>query len=246
MEVNLSENQEVISEQEYQKKVADNVKLAEIEGKLYKLPSTDEEFQIAERIADSEIIKAMSGEIIGHYFYRFNHGGNEVVDLNATGIFEVAQMYGGIKVTSEIVSNENSPDYEVVASAEDKKRDITFEGAAQQPKRLGNGGEDNYALAKAVTKAGRNALKKVLPYSLVRTLLLSYIAEQEKQELVTVRVTAQHKLAQYKIDPEVFDTYCQEKFGVTLDEVEDVDLARRMGLVLVSRPKAYKTLNLDG
>ena len=210
------------------------VELANIDGKVFVLPSTLEEFQIVERMEDTEIVKVMSGEISEKYFYRFTHSGKEVIDLSAVGIFEIAQKYGGIEIEVQVISDKDSPDYECQAYALDKKRDIKFSGAAQQEKVYPNGKKDEFALAKANTKSQRNAIKKLFPYKMIKSMLLNFIVYEEEQELIIVQETTKQKLQDYGIKEEVFNEYCNSKYDKLFHEL-DVDTAKRASAMLVKK-----------
>jgi hypothetical protein len=214
--------------------------LAVIDGKTFRLAESEEEFAILDRMEDNAIIKEMSGEIVDSYFYRFSSRGDNVVELNARGIFEIARMYGGISCKTRLESDADNPDFIVTATAYEKIRDIEFEGGVQQAKRLPNGQEDKSAYAKAVTKAQRNALKKVLPYSLMRRLLLNFLTEQKEQELVAIRETALQRIHEYGYDVEIFNKFCEEKFGKPFPEL-DLENAKRAAAYIVTT-KAKKQL----
>lgn len=215
--------------------------LAVIDGKTYRLPEHEEEFALIERKEDELIVREMTGEIIDSYFYRFNSKGAEVVELNARGIFEVAQMYGGIRCTTRL-DDGAGPNYVVTASALDKVRDVEFDGGAEQAKRLANGSEDIFAFAKAVTKSQRNALKKVLPYSLVRKLLLNFLAASAEQELIAVRETALQRISEYGYSVELFNEFCVQKFGAEFCEL-DIEKAKKAAAFIVT---AQAKSNLRG
>jgi hypothetical protein len=107
-------------------------------------------------------------------------------------------------------------------------------GSAEQPKTMDNGKHDKFAYAKCETKSERNAIKKLLPYPLVKELLLSYLANEEEQALVTIHVTTKQKLIDYGISEEVFNEYCYSKYQKLSHEL-DIDTAKRMSAMLVKK-----------
>lgn len=183
------------------------------DGERYRLPKEQREFERIERHDESLIVQELQGKVVeNELVYSFQQGSEKVVDLTWQAIFAVSSLMGGIKMGIETM-NSNGPDYEVIAYAEDTFRGVRYLGAAQQPKNMPHGRPDPFALAKAVRKAQRNALKGIIPLSVVRQLIRAYLEGKEKLEIEAAKTAAFNRIETLQINKDRFLDGFTRKFG---------------------------------
>ena len=144
-------------------KKAEIVKSAE-----YKAPATLEDFQAVERMDESQIMEELQGKQIDKLFYEFTQGNRQVIALSWAGVKYFAIQLGHIQV-QEVKLDETEDSYRVIAWAYDKTKDLRVMGAAEQSKFLAwdTKKKDEFALAKAVSKGQRNALRNLIPETMI-------------------------------------------------------------------------------
>ena len=108
------------------------------------------------------------------YVYSFKQSGKTVSGLTIAGINEASNRRGGIEVT-ELTHQDRGASWLATAKAVDTVTGSERWGAYQQSKKLPNGKTDPYAFTKAVHKAQRNAIKQLLPVSIIKQVLNFYL-----------------------------------------------------------------------
>lgn len=142
--------------------------------------------QEIERRDDNQILASLAGEAIKEYAYRFNDSkGRLITGLSWTGIKEIAAQRGNIIVQDADISE--SDDYiRVVIKATDLNRNVSVFGGCHQPKKMRvNVGQgqyefvpDEFYFQKALSKAQRNAIKSLLPTTLLTKMLQAYLGKK--------------------------------------------------------------------
>lgn len=127
-----------------------------------------------DRKDDDQIIAHMSGELVDEYVYSFQMGNTTVRGLSWAGIREMAQERGNIHLEKPDV--QETDDYiRVMVKATDLERNVSVWGGTHQPKmmKLRDGGSrpDDFAFEKAVSKGQRNAIKNLMPVTVVRDVI---------------------------------------------------------------------------
>lgn len=137
-------------------------------SQTFKPPSRIEDFKEIERRDEEQILADLHGKAIDKLFYEFTQSGREVVALSWSGVKYFALQLGHITV-EEVKLDETSESYKAIAWAYSKDRDLRVMGAAEQSKFLSYGDKkkDEFALAKCVSKAQRNALRNLLPETMI-------------------------------------------------------------------------------
>ena len=102
--------------------------------------------------------------------------GKTVEGLTLAGINEAANRRGGIQV-DDLQYEERDHSWLVIAKATDTVTGSSRYGAYEQAKRMGNR-EDPFAFTKAVHKAQRNAVKQLLPVTVIKEVLNFYLHRQ--------------------------------------------------------------------
>ena len=114
-----------------------------------------------DRLEDAAIMGVVTSGDKEAFVYEFQQGGKTIRGLTVAGIDEAANFRGGITITEpKIEEKDNS--YFVMVEAVDEVNKTTRWGCFEQPKKQGSK-HDIFAITKAVSKAQRNALRKVLP-----------------------------------------------------------------------------------
>ena len=135
-----------------------------------------------DRQDESQIMRHMSGELVTEYVYKFTDGRGAVQKgLSWAGTRELAQLLGSIEVESEPqIELKDDGDgkgtyYRVICRATDLRRGVTVLGGVHEhvwkQKRDGGRYENPHAFTVALSKAQRNAIKNLVPVSIVHTLI---------------------------------------------------------------------------
>ena len=183
------------------------------DGSVIRLPDTQEEFSIMERMADDAIVAKMNDKLLNAYVYQFTSPqGDLVVDLTKDGLFAFANLRKGIELKREWdnLDDKEAEEYMMIYSSRDLHTGDVREGSAQEAKAKGNR-KDPYALAKCTSKAQRNALKNILSVDAWRQLILIFLEEEDKQRRQMVLLSINDNIEKLKIDS------IQEQIEVYLD-----------------------------
>ena len=152
------------------------------------LPETSQDaYAVFDQRDEALIVDALKGRYIEEFVYRFcrRHRGADgkippecacsdvVVGLSWLGVQEAAREYKGVMVPVEkVVKKETADSVEIMCEAIDTKSGSSRIGIASQPKKLrlrtGQLLDDEFATAKAVAKAQRNAIRPLLPVTLIK------------------------------------------------------------------------------
>ncbi len=123
-----------------------------------------------ERLDETQILDSLKGRATEKLFYEINQRGQQQIALSWAGVKYFTLQAGHISI-EEVRLSETDNQYQAIAWARDKKRDVRVMGAAVQSKtfkpREGQSYPDEFALAKAVSKAQRNALRNLIPEPLI-------------------------------------------------------------------------------
>ena len=146
-------------------------------------PVEHEDFVELDRRDEAQIVRELTGELVEEYAYSFYQGNRLVVGLSYAGVKAAAQQMGNITV-SEPKIQETEEYWTAYCSATDKTNGITFWGGAQQAKLLPNGNPDPFAFAKVISKAQRNAIRALLPETIIQMVIRKYLesAGSRRQE----------------------------------------------------------------
>ena len=134
------------------------------------------DFEVLDQVDDQAIVEMMTGQAIQDYVYSFKQGGKTVEGLTLAGINEAANRRGGIQV-DDVQYEERDQSWLVIAKATDTVTGSSRYGAYEQAKRMGNR-EDPHAFTKAIHKAQRNAVKQLLPVTVIKEVLNFYLHRQ--------------------------------------------------------------------
>jgi hypothetical protein len=147
----------------------------------YRPPVMLEDFKEIERRDEAQIVEDLHGKAIDKLFYEFTQSGREIVALSWAGVKYFALQLGHISV-EEVKIEEGRDSYKAIAWAFSKDRDLRVMGAAEQSKMLafGNKNRDEFALAKVVSKAQRNALRNLLPETMISEAYKTWKAQRTK------------------------------------------------------------------
>ena len=134
-----------------------------------------------ERMDENLIVETLKGRSMEKLFHEFPIRGTTVVQLSWAGVKYFTLQLKGLKV-EEVKITETDEKYRAVAWAYDKVRDTRVMGAAEQSKTYkskdGTTYPDEFALAKVVSKAQRNALKNLIPETMISQ---AYVLWKDKQ-----------------------------------------------------------------
>ena len=126
-----------------------------------------------ERQDNESIIAELRGEIIEEYAYSFTQGGQTIVGLSLPGVMSVAQQMGGI-TCGKPEWTYTDDDVMCDIAATDHKTGLTFWGTASEPRVMHTkyGDKlDKFARQKALSKAQRNAILKLIPATVAKKAL---------------------------------------------------------------------------
>ena len=167
-----------------------------------------QEFVVASEVADDEAIEAeLMGKAMEHYVYSFKQAGKEVTGMTVAGVNEISRQLtkkkdSGIKIRivpdsikiERNVEEDGNLGVSVVLIAENMLTGETAIGAKFEPykKQGGKGSYDNtFSLEKAVSKAERNAKRKLIPEKVAIEMIKKFVRSGNVQSLAPTNQPAQ-------------------------------------------------------
>lgn len=165
--------------------------------------SPDVRIAIASEMADDKMIESeMMGEVLPHFVYQFNQDGKTISGLSVKGVSETVRRLNrdtksGYKIhlKPEFMKVERDVEYngqkgvEVSVFAEDLITGNSAWGIKFEPyyKTGRNGKYDNtFAVEKALSKAERNAKRKLIPETAAVKMIEKMIAESKGANVVRI------------------------------------------------------------
>jgi len=143
---------------------------------------SEDVFKDFEHRDEKQIEKELLGEVIEEYVYSFGSGAQEVHGLSWKGVKEVARQMGNIKL-KDLRLIEKDDSWIAQCKATDYTNRFEVYGAAQQLKNMqlktGEERPDPFALPKVVSKAQRNALRSIIPETIVKKVLIQILGEEK-------------------------------------------------------------------
>lgn len=128
------------------------------------------ELKAWERLDEADIVKEIHGQTVDRFFHEMSIRGQQQIQISWQGVKWLALKEGHLTVESVQLS-ETDDKYRAVAWGYDKVRDVRMMGASEQSKTMllkdGTRISDEFALAKCTSKAQRNALRALLPETLI-------------------------------------------------------------------------------
>jgi hypothetical protein len=123
-----------------------------------------------DRLDEKQIVASLKGRAIDKLFHEIDVRGQKQIALSWAGVKYFSLEAGHISV-EKVELSETQDSYRATAWAYDKVRDVRIMGAAEQSKSLrqkdGTRSTDEFALAKAVSKGQRNALRNLIPETMI-------------------------------------------------------------------------------
>lgn len=149
--------------------------------------NSQEVFRLWDQRDETQVVNALKGQFLDEFVYSFCRRHKSVdgkrppecqctdviVGLSWLGVQEAAREYRGIHVPLEKMRKVETDDsVEVTLEAIDTKTDSSRIGVACQSKKMRLSGgqimDDAFCVAKAVAKAQRNAIRPLLPVTLIK------------------------------------------------------------------------------
>jgi hypothetical protein len=128
------------------------------------------ELRTLEERDEAAIIADLQGRPIDKLFHELNLRGQLQVALSWPGVKYFTLGQGHISI-EQVQLSETPEKFRAIAWAVDKQRDVRVMGAAEQSKTMtlkeGKQIPDEFALPKVVSKAQRNALRSLIPETLI-------------------------------------------------------------------------------
>lgn len=123
-----------------------------------------------ERLDEHQILESLKGRSVDKLFHEFEVRGTKVVALSWAGVKYFALQLKNITV-EEVKLTESDEAYRAIAWAKDLTRNVRIMGAAEQSRRMklrdGSLVPDEFALAKVISKSQRNALRNLIPETII-------------------------------------------------------------------------------
>lgn len=185
--------------------------------------------QEIERRDDQQILAALGGELIEEYIYSFRDGrGHRQVGLSWAGVREMAQMRGNIGIDDNPDISEADDHFRVVVKATDYLRNVSVLAGCHQPKKmrvkvLDNQGketgeyalvDDDFAFQKALSKAQRNAIKNLMPETVIKKLMDELLGKQRPKGKQTEGRKEEPEQTKSPVPPKAIGRDPQELTGV--------------------------------
>jgi hypothetical protein len=158
---------------------SEELMVREDEGDLYR---------VMDRADEALILEEIQGNTLATMLYSFPQQGNVVTDLSVKGVQEIIRLLnerGGAKIgiaDTPPVIQETEDSWRVMVRAVDGRTGVGRWGIAEQPKVMGTKKgplKDKFALTKALNKAERNALAKMIPEQFKQTVIAQFLGTPE-------------------------------------------------------------------
>ncbi len=152
---------------------------------------TNEPYQAFERLDEEAIADEVNGIYVKSLVYRFeDKGGRMVTGLSIRGVEEAARFmvkhgYDIACDKAEVVEEQNEYRASVKVTSTYMGKTMVTYGYSRSVKTFGNGGRDEFAYVKAMSKAQRNALRTVIPEKLMSTLVEKFMGDKTRVRNVT-------------------------------------------------------------
>lgn len=177
----------------------------------------NQEFFVASELADDQLIEnEILGQAMEHYVYGFTQDGKPVTGLSVAGVNEVARQLNRnpksgckIRIIPDSLKIERDVNYdghkgvEVQVVAENMVTGETGIGVKFEAyKKRGYKGEyeNTFAVEKAVSKAERNAKRKLMPEKVAVEMIKKFVA-QNKYTSIAVPIENQRQISQPNYQP---------------------------------------------
>jgi hypothetical protein len=158
---------------------SEELMVREDEGDLYR---------VMDRADEALILEEIQGNTLATMLYSFPQQGNVVTDLSVKGVQEIIRLLnerGGAKIgiaDTPPVIQETDESWRVMVRAVDGRTGVGRWGIAEQPKVMDTKKgplKDKFALTKALNKAERNALAKMIPEQFKQTVIAQFLGTPE-------------------------------------------------------------------
>jgi hypothetical protein len=160
-----------------------------------------QEFFVASELADDNLIEQeILGQAMEHYVYGFDQDGKRVTGLSVAGVNEVARLLNRnpksgckIRIIPDSLKVERDVNYdghkgvEVQVVSENMVTGETGIGIKFEPyKKRGKKGEyeNTFAIEKAVSKAERNAKRKLMPEKAAVEMIRKFVANNKYAKII--------------------------------------------------------------
>ena len=127
-------------------------------------------YALMERKDENQILAEIKGNVLEEFVYSFPQGNRTVTGLSYSGVKQIALQMGNIHCEEPILQ-ENGSCWICKVKAIDVQRNFEMWGVSQQPKYMelksGQKLRDDFCIQKCVSKAERNALRKLMPEKII-------------------------------------------------------------------------------
>lgn len=147
-------------------------------------------FEDFDRMDEEQIVRELMGGAVEEYVYSFKQGEAVVTGLSVTGVMAVAQHMGGITCDDPPRWEITDDEYYCEIKATDRKTGLTLWGSATQPRMMRAKGvdkPDSFARQKALSKAQRNAIRKLIPEPIAVEMLGAFSSGKRPGNLPPVQ-----------------------------------------------------------
>jgi hypothetical protein len=169
-------------------------------------------FSEMERMDEQQVLDEIKGRAIESLVYEIRQGGQIVTGLSLAGVSEVVRTMNangksrlGISDREPIVT-ETEGYFEVKAFAQDTQNGGGYWGIKRQPKTIqkrdGSNQADTFALEKAMAKAQRNALRRLIPEYFAKEMIAAF-RQRGNAQVVENKTATQSKKTHAQIVEEL-------------------------------------------
>ena len=151
-------------------------------------------FLVMDKQDEKQVIAEMSGEIMEAYVYSYTQGNKVVEGLSLAGInavaIHMAETGHPIRVINQWITEDEKYIKAIVKvgrfSVKDDCEEVMLDstlGAKRQPRYYSSGIENPFAYELAITKAERNARKKLMPEKIIMEMMKEYKKQGKVEEV---------------------------------------------------------------
>jgi hypothetical protein len=163
--------------------------VVKVEEAVKELPASEGQvlLQKVEEKDEQQILQELSGsdfvsDVMSQYFYEFESGGRRIVGLSYKGVKQLALHTGNITL-KDLELRETPKGYIAIVKARHEAKNLEVYGVAFQPYEMelrdGRKVPDQFAVQKAVGKAQRNALRALIPETLICEAYKKWLERRE-------------------------------------------------------------------
>ena len=179
-------------------------------------PQTTEHFLQLDEHDQSLMIAALQGMteefVKEEYVYSFTNGGKEILGITSNLVREIIRKRGQVEVYEPQVIMTDEEMFYVIVRAKDLLTNLTVTGSSDVKR------SREFSFRIAVNIAERNALRKLIPESVIRWVLAQHLLGIDKKETLALRANVGTLVIRKRFNTQRISEYLRETYKIPGDE----------------------------